>query len=393
MKTTTRILMILLLGALIVTGAAAFEVWHFANTPFQPASDNSATVDATKDIIFDVNPGESFKVVARHLAEQGLISKQWQVHEILMYFAKFSGAAAKVRVGEYSLSPQQTPRQILAVLASGHSIEHMITIPEGSNRYEIAEILETSKFCKRADFIKLTSDPALVKELIGKDHLSLEGYLFPDTYSVTKFTSVKSLIKLMVQHFDDNYGKVAQVVGWSKGKLTDSELVTLASIIEKETGAPEERPVISSVFYNRMRIHMPLQTDPTIIYGLWEVNGSWNHNISRVDLQTPGKWNSYLNQGLPPGPISNPGFEALKAAGMPAQSDFLYFVSRNDGTHMFSKDYGQHLKAVETYQLNKKAREGKSWRDLQNRDAVPEVVVAAPDVDKKVSVKATPKKK
>jgi UPF0755 protein len=125
---------------------------------------------------------------------------------------------------------------------------------------------------------------------------------------------------------------------------------------------------------------MPLQTDPTIIYGIWETTGAWNHNISRADLQAPGRWNSYLNQGLPPGPISNPGFEALKAAGAPSQSDFLYFVSRNNGTHMFSKDYAQHLKAVGEFQLDRAAREGKSWRDLQKRDLVPSAVVEAPPI-------------
>ncbi|HEY1078907.1 MAG TPA: endolytic transglycosylase MltG, partial [Bdellovibrio sp.] len=189
---------------------------------------------------------------------------------------------------------------------------------------------------------------------------------FPETYMLTKFTDTKTLISNMVKRFLYVYNEVApeaQVLGWPRHKV-----VTLASIIEKETGAPEERPLISSVFHNRMQKNMRLQTDPTVIYGKAEQTGKIEINITRADLTTPTRYNTYTITGLPPGPIANPGKEALLAAVKPAASEFLFFVSQNDGTHVFSVDYKGHESAVKRFQLDRKAREGKSWRDLNKRE-------------------------
>jgi UPF0755 protein len=189
----------------------------------------------------------------------------------------------------------------------------------------------------------------------------------------------------MVERFLQNFAKLQAMPGWNSTRLTRHQLVTLASIVEKETGAPEERPVISSVFHNRLRLNMKLQTDPTVIYGIWEQTGQWNRNISRDDLLAPSKYNTYTFVGLPVGPIANPGYEALLAAGGPAQTEFLFFVSRNDGTHVFSRDYGQHRSAVMQFQIDRAARDGKSWRDLKNREVVPTKVLEAssPRAEKK----------
>lgn len=182
---------------------------------------------------------------------------------------------------------------------------------------------------------------------------------------------------MMVARFKENYEKVRALGG---NQMKRKDLVTLASIVEKETGAPEERPLISSVFHNRMKINMKLQTDPTTIYGIWEQTGVWDRNISKQDLLTPNRYNTYSFTGLPYGAISNPGFEAMKAAAFPASSEYLFFVSKNDGTHIFSKDLAGHLRGVKDFQLNSKAREGKSWRDLQKRNTVVPSSPASPNV-------------
>lgn len=344
-----------------------------------------------EEVIFEVKPSESFKAVARRLENEGLIKSA----KALEIYARLTGASRNVRVGEYAVRKNLRPKEVLAILSSGKSVHYAITVSEGLNRFEIADIVERQKIASRDEFLKLTTDRGLIKELLGEDLESFEGYLFPETYYITKYTSARELIRIMVNRFKENFARVQNFDGWSLGNFTVHQLVTLASIIEKETGAPEERPYIASVFHNRLRKNMLLQTDPTIIYGIWRDKGQWNGSLSRADLKYPSKYNTYLHLGLPPGPIANPGFEALKAAGAPAQSDYLFFVSRNDGTHVFSRDYQQHKKAVEEFQLNRKAREGKSWRDLSKRQAVPEGVVEAPPARKfeKTSATKSSKKK
>ena len=181
----------------------------------------------------------------------------------------------------------------------------------------------------------------------------------------------------MVGHFLERFKRVGSMSGWTR-----HEIVTLASIIEKETGAPFERLQISSVFHNRLKKKMRLQTDPTVIYARLLRTGNYHLSISRADLKTDHPYNTYTRKGLPPGPISNPGTAALKAVVNPADTDFLYFVSRNDGTHVFSKNYKDHSSAVTSFQMDPKAREGKSWRDLNKRNVN--------SVDEDVEFDATP---
>jgi UPF0755 protein len=199
--------------------------------------------------------------------------------------------------------------------------------------------------------------------MVGTLAPSLEGYLFPETYSLTKYTTVKELVQSMVQNFKETY----KALGTPDTGLSRQELVTLASVVEKETGAPEERPMIASVFYNRLKKGMPLQSDPTILYGIIDETGKPTDNITKADLTHFNRYNTYTVKKLPFGPISNPGREALVAVFHPANTEFLYFVSRNNGTHIFSKTYEEHLRAVRTFQIDPAARAGKSWRDLKNR--------------------------
>ena len=360
--------LVLALVALVLAGfiAVCLVALKFMQ---EPASDSSEIA------VFEVRPGESFKSVSRRLEEAGLVTSSSK----LDLYARITGIGPKVRVGEYAIRRDLRPRDVVGVLVSGKSIEYTLTVPEGSNRFEIGDALEKQGIIKRADFLALTQDPKVATELVGEPVPSLEGYLFPETYHITKFTGARGLVRMMVARFKENFAKVKPAPA---NTLRPYQLVTLASIVEKETGAPEERAVISSVFHNRLRLGMRLQTDPTVVYGVWEKSGVWNKNISRQDLLTPTRYNTYTLTGLPYGPISNPGLDALKAAADPAQTDFLFFVSRNNGTHVFSKDYRQHQSAVTQFQLDRKAREGKSWRDLKKRTDAPSGVIGAPPLTK-----------
>lgn len=319
---------------------------------------NSRPSDIVQDVVYEVNPGKSFNTIATELESKGLLTNAF----FFSMYARIVGERSKLKVGEYLLRTNMKPKEVLEVITSGKSIARSFTVSEGLSIYEIADLYEKQGFGTAQNFMALVRDPQLIQGLLGEKQESLEGYLFPETYMLTKFTDTKTLISNMVKRFLYVYNEVApeaQVLGWPRHKV-----VTLASIIEKETGAPEERPLISSVFHNRMQKNMRLQTDPTVIYGKAEQTGKIEINITRADLTTPTRYNTYTIPGLPPGPIANPGKEALLAAVKPAASEFLFFVSQNDGTHVFSVDYKGHESAVKRFQLDRKAREGKSWRDL-----------------------------
>ncbi|MEZ0391939.1 MAG: endolytic transglycosylase MltG [Pseudobdellovibrionaceae bacterium] len=318
---------------------------------------------SSEEVVFEVSQGKSFTRVATELENMRLI----QNAKLFSWYARFRGEAKKMKVGEYALRKDMAPAEVLAVITSGKSIGHPFTVAEGLNIYEIAELYQTQGFGTQEEFLKLCLDKDFVKLMLGEERDSLEGYLFPETYQLTKFTTTKELLEAMVFRFHEAYKQAEKnnkIPGWTR-----HQIVTLASIVEKETGAPEERPQISSVFHNRMQKGMLLQTDPTIIYGLADLAKKTVYKISKSDILKPTKYNTYVIKGLPPGPIGNPGRESLMAAMQPAKTDYLYFVSKNDGTHVFSQDYEAHSKAVRRLQMNPKAREGKSWRDLQKRPA------------------------
>lgn len=341
----------LLTSALLMT-LVVFTAWEM----FSIFSTAKGLPD--EKIVFLLEPGISFRQILSQLEEKDLIQNQL----FILVFAKLTGWDRKMRHGEYSLNRGMTTYQILETLSSGKSILYPITFPEGVNIYEMATQLEEKGFFKAADFLALVKNPEEVKSLTGESLVSLEGYLFPETYMLTRFTNLKELVASMVKRFNTVYSEVVTEAG-GKPTMSRHEVVTMASIIEKETGAPEERPLISSIFHNRLKIGMKLQTDPTVMYGILNQTGTYKKNITKQDLLTPTLYNTYTIKALPPGPIGNPGKQALLAAMRPTASKYLYFVSRNDGTHVFSEDYKGHQNAVQAFQLNAKAREGKSWRD------------------------------
>ena len=272
----------------------------------------------------------------------------------------------KLKAGEYFIHSQQTPLEIFRILRSGISLSRSFTVPEGWNIYEIANLTEAKEFGSKKLFLELVRDP----DLIAKTGLplpypdTLEGYLFPDTYQFSKNQSLEQIILTMVRRFLEVWQPIWNVRAAELG-FSMNEVVTLASVVEKETGDAFERPLISGVFHNRLKKRMRLQSDPTTIYGIWQ---RYDGNLHKSDLLEQTPYNTYAIRALPVGPISNPGKEALRAALYPEQTQDLYFVSKNDGTHVFSATLQQHNAAVRFFQMNPKAREGKSWRDLKKQN-------------------------
>ncbi len=298
-------------------------------------------------IVFEVKPGEGFASVNGRLKKQEIIHSAKLFHR----YSQVQGLMTKFQAGKFEIKPGITMLGVVDTLVKGTPIQNKVTIPEGKNLFEIGAVFEQSGVTKEVDFVAAAKDPELMKELDIPANRA-EGYLYPDTYQFSPNTPAKEVIKVMVAHF--------------RNKTEDLELshqdVILASMIEKETGAAHERPRISGVFHNRLKKRMRLQSDPTTIYGIWE---RFNGNLKKSDLLEVTDYNTYKIPALPKGPICNPGIEAFKAALQPEQHSYLYFVSRNDGTHVFTKNYKDHLKAVDDFQKNPQARRGKSWRDLQ----------------------------
>jgi len=224
---------------------------------------------------------------------------------------------------------------------------HKIVIPEGYNMHQVASVISKHGFATVENFMKIATDPEVVRKH-GINAAILEGYLYPDTYYFPKDEPCENIISAMVEKFQSvftpEWEKRAEELGFSV-----HEIITLASIIEKETGAKEERGLISSVFHNRLKKGMRLETDPTVIYGIKSFDG----NITRKNLAESTPYNTYKIKGLPPGPIAGPGYESIEAALYPAETDYLFFVSKNDGTHTFSANFKEHNSAVKKYQVKK----------------------------------------
>lgn len=237
------------------------------------------------------------------------------------------------------------------MITEGQVILHSITIPEGLTRLEIADLFHDLDFLDKKDFLTASDNPALISSL-DTQATNLEGYLFPETYHFPKETGREDIVKTMVSQFhgvfNTEWKKRADELGFSVRKI-----VTLASLIEEETSIPEERHLISAVFHNRLKIGMKLDCDPTIIYAL-KLEGRFQDRLRTKDLRYDTPYNTYLYGGLPPGPIANPGKDSLKAALYPAEENYLYFVSKNDGSHHFSRTFREHQNAVNKYQKKRR---------------------------------------
>ena len=301
-----------------------------------------------KYAIVRIPPGTRTKGIGQILAKAGLIHDDIR----FLLLTKYLGLAGKFPAGEFQLSLGQKPEDVLRQLATARQVEHAVTIPEGLRIEEVADIFAAGAWCDRNSFIALANDPEFIKSLGVKSVSSLEGYLYPDTYLLTRkhHRDTKSLITMQVNRFFQIWSELGND---SNQHMSRHEVVTLASVVEKETGDAAERPMIAAVFLNRLKTGMRLQSDPTVIYGLKDFSG----DLTRTDLRANHPYNTYVIPALPAGPICNPGQKAIEAVLHPAGTDFFYFVSRNNGTHQFSKNLSEHNQAVHKYQQVEKTKE------------------------------------
>ena len=304
--------------------------------------DKRANADNSKKVVV-ILPGQNLSTIANYLNNTGIIKNPVK----FKLLARIKGCDKKIKAGEYLLSSSMPPIKILETIASGKVRLYKITIPEGYNLKQVASIISKAKLGTKEDFLKAATDSSFAYKQ-GINAETFEGYLFPETYYFPKNITPEKIITTMVERFRSIFNRK-----WEKRakdlNLSIHQVVTLASIIEKETGVSFERPVISSVFHNRLKKRMRLESDPTVIYGLKNFDG----NITRKHLATQTPYNTYTIKGLPLGPIANPGSKAIEAALYPADTDFLYFVSKKDRTHKFSANIKNHNKAVRRYQLRK----------------------------------------
>ena len=312
-----------------------------------------------EDIIVEIPKGSSLHSVAKILNKKGVIEQP----RVFAKLGQLYGYHQRIKYGEFLISKEDSYLRVYDRIIKGENVKYPITFVEGEHMYHYAKLIEEKRLGKASTFLKLVRDKKIIKKLLKKDLESLEGYLFPDTYHFSKNDTELLIVATMVNKFLEE----TETLNFNKLGLDRHKAITLASIVEKETGASFERRKISSVFHNRLKKNMRLQTDPTILYGIMDKTGVETNNIRKKDIMDKTRYNTYVIKGLPPGPIASPGLEAIKAALNPEETSYLYFVSKNDGTHVFTNNYKDHQKAVKHFQLNPKMRKGKSWRDLKKK--------------------------
>jgi UPF0755 protein len=306
---------------------------------FSP-SDRTAGMD-----IVDIAPGTGTRGIGKILYESDIIGSRFG----FLLWAKVSGNATKLKAGEYALSASWPVPKIMEKIASGKIIIHNVTIPEGFNMKEAARAFSRSGVIDYDSFIASASDPEIL-EKFGIRGKNAEGYLYPETYSFPKSATSREVVVRMISTFFERVDPVKKKFQ-KKARLTFSQIVTLASIIEKETANSDEYGLVSAVYDNRLRQKIMLQADPTVIYGLPDYDG----DIKKEDLKYDSPYNTYVHWGLPPGPIANPSVNAIIGAYNPADVDYIYFVAtKKDGRHFFSNNYDDHRRAVRKYQLGRR---------------------------------------
>jgi len=314
-----------------VCGAAGFFFYQFLITPGPPLS---------HPVIVFVHKGMTLPVIAQRFASAGLIAHA----RLFAWWARLTRADRQIKSGEYLFKTSLAPLALLRILMNGESLRHTVTMTEGMTFRQVVALLATQGLGAEENFLCLDRDPGFLAAW-GLPPQGMEGYLYPDTYRFSWLTSPEEILGQMVERFY----KVLNPTMYRRAAALDlsmHQVIILAPIVEKETGAPGERPLVAAVFHNRLRKGMPLQSDPTVIYGLDHFDG----NLTRQHLLTPTPYNTYLFRGLPPGPIASPGLESILAALHPAEHDYLYFVAKGDGTHVFSSDLNTHNRAVQRFQ-------------------------------------------
>ena len=337
---------VLLLLILVPVGQMAWSWWKLQR-PYQG-------YEGTEKLVA-VAPGTGASQILRTLEKEGVLADAKLARTYLIYFM----GDPKMQAGEYRFHGPLTTEQVLRMLVEGDIVTRSVTIIEGLTVEEIADQLARAKFGRREVFLDLMRSPRLIADF-DPDAPDLEGYLFPETYSFASATREREIVETLVRTFRQRFDREVRpsMERGSPGR-TVRQVVTLASIVEKEAQAGSERPLIAAVYRNRLDKRIGLAADPTVIYALKRL-GRWNGNIRREDLRMESPYNTYRYAGLPPGPICSPGLASLAAAAQPADVPYLYFVSRNNGTHVFAETLQEHNRNVETWQRQ-------YWRD-QRRD-------------------------
>lgn len=315
---------------LVLGGAAAGYVWFEYLGVYQ--SSNPET-------FIEIERGTSTRAIARQLTEHDVVRAPWVFLAMRVVHPRVS-----LQAGEYRFGPAQSPFQVFEKIRRGEIFYEELTIPEGSNRFDIANLLKQGDSVKPEDFLAASKDPQAIREM---DALAptMEGYLFPSTYRLTRKTTARQLCNMMIAEFRRQWAAAGQ-----RSFQDAHRVVTLASLVEKETAVPDERPLVAAVFTNRLQSGMPLQCDPTVVYAAL-LKDRYRGTIYKSDLGSDSPYNTYVHEGLPPGPIANPGLTSIRAALQPAETNFLYFVAKPNGrgAHQFSATLTEHLKAVEQF--------------------------------------------
>lgn len=318
---------------LLLAGGGYF-FWRALTTPYKGFSGPARDVEVRK--------GQRTASILRHLQKEGILRDEY----VPLIYIKVVRYGESIKAGIYEFSRPISAADVVEKLIRGEVIFKSVTIREGLDRFTIGRLFAADGFGSAAVWDTLTADPEPVRDL-DPDAKSLEGYLFPDTYKLSPGTKPQTIVLAMQQNFRKHF---SSEMAYITTGLNMHQTVTLASIVEMEAKLPQERPLVASVYLNRLRHHMALDADPTVIYAL-KLAHRWDGNIHKVDLQIDSPFNTYRYPGLPPGPIANPGLASLRAAAAPAKTDLLYFVARHDGSHAFSTNIAEHNRNVQRYQI------------------------------------------
>ena len=336
-------MVVLTVGAVVIVN----KFLVFIETPYRGYAGN--------EVFIDIKNGDSTKVIAQNLANSGVVYDEW-IFRIAVWR---SGLDRGLQAGEYHFINPLSVMDVVKKIGSGQVYLRPITFPEGLTIEEMSKIFEMQAFGSADTFIEAAQRVELVSDF-DTDALTLEGYLFPETYSLPREATADDLVDAMVTQFrrvfHEEFRNIVQ-----KRQISVRDIVTLASLVQKETGMANEHGLVSAVYSNRLRIGMPLQCDPTVIYSL-QLDGIYDGNLSRADLKYDSPYNTYRYSGLPPGPIAAPGQAALEAALNPDEASYLYFVSRNDGSHEFAHTLREHNRNVQKYQVEY-FRRGRARKD------------------------------
>jgi UPF0755 protein len=328
--------MIVIVVLVLAAGAAGLLAYQRVTRPYRGY--------AGPEQFIDIPQGAGSRGIGERLVAAGIV-RDVPTFRLALWM---SGEGRRLKAGEYRFDREMTPLEVIDKIARGDVYVVNITFPEGRTILEMAKLFESHGIGPASGFVSAAGNAALVRAL-DPAATDLEGYLFPETYAVSRHTDAATLVRLMVNRFEHVFTPELRQAAAARS-LSVRQAVTLASIVEKETARPEERPLVAAVYSNRLRLNMPLQCDPTVIYALLK-SGRYDGNLHRDDLALDSPYNTYRRPGLPPGPIASPGRASLAAAVHPADSDFLYFVSRNDGSHEFARSLDEHNRNVHKFQV------------------------------------------